>query len=326
MYIDFEDYRPETPRVEAALSGGTAVLITIAVHVLFILAVIYLPSLPILQALVATPTEARVQPQMVHREQNPRFVFVQPRVDIAKPQPKPNVDLSDQDRVKSSAERPPDPQNALPFARGNSSEKVEADIAPPSRGTAPQAARAGQPDQRDRMSEDQVATNDPSRSMLRLPDMPAATPAFKMGRSAAPNGPLGDALRNLQRYTQNQSFGNAQGSGDAQGLIQFDSKGADFGPWLRRFVAQVKSNWFIPSAAMMLKGHVVITFNVHRNGAITDIEVKGPSGIDAFDRAAVNALISSNPTQPLPPDYPSESAFFTVTFLYNEEPPGGYYR
>ena len=28
MYIDFEDYRPETPRVEGALSGGTVVLIS----------------------------------------------------------------------------------------------------------------------------------------------------------------------------------------------------------------------------------------------------------------------------------------------------------
>jgi TonB family protein len=324
MYIDFEDYRPETPRVEGALSGGTAVLITITVHVLFILAVIFLPSLPIMQALEPKATEVRMSPE--RPEQNPRFVFMSPRVDMPKPQPKPTVDLSDQDRVASTIERPPDPKNALPFARGNSPEKIEAEVAPEKKGSAPDSATAGQPNQQDRMSENQVATNDPSRSMLRLPDSPAAIPALKLGKAATGGGPLGDALRNLQRYTQNQSFGNAQGSGDAQGLIQFDSKGADFGPWLRRFVAQVKSNWFIPSAAMMMKGHVVITFNVHRNGAITDIEVKGPSGVDAFDRAAVNALLTSNPTQALPPDYPTESAFFTVTFLYNEEPPPSYYR
>ena len=69
-----------------------------------------------------------------------------------------------------------------------------------------------------------------------------------------------------------------------------------------------------------MKGHVVITFNIHRNGAITDIEVKQPSSIESFNHAAVNALMSSNPTQPLPPEYPSDSAFFTVTFLYNEDP------
>ena len=35
---------------------------------------------------------------------------------------------------------------------------------------------------------------------------------------------------------------------------------------------------------------------------------------------AFGALASSNPTQPLPPEYPVEKAFFTVTFFYNEQP------
>jgi hypothetical protein len=48
--------------------------------------------------------------------------------------------------------------------------------------------------------------------------------------------------------------------------------------------------------------------------------VKQPSNIESFNLAAVNALMSSNPTQPLPAEYPSDSAFFTVTFLYNEDP------
>jgi TonB family protein len=72
---------------------------------------------------------------------------------------------------------------------------------------------------------------------------------------------------------------------------------------------------------MSMKGHSVITFNVHRDGAITDISVLGPSTVDAFNNAAVGALSGSNPTQPLPPDYPSDKAFFTVTFFYNETPP-----
>jgi TonB family protein len=70
-----------------------------------------------------------------------------------------------------------------------------------------------------------------------------------------------------------------------------------------------------------MKGHVVITFNVHKNGALTDIEVRDPSEVDGFNRAAFNALITSNPTEPLPPEYPSDQAFFTVTFFYNESPP-----
>jgi hypothetical protein len=33
-------------------------------------------------------------------------------------------------------------------------------------------------------------------------------------------------------------------------------------------------------------------------------------------------LLASDPTTPLPPEYPDDKAFFTVTFYYNESPPG----
>jgi TonB family protein len=313
MYIDFEESRPEIPRVERALSVREGVLISIIVHLLVFIAILVLPDyLPDSTAVTPAAVVAQQQPR-----ESPRFVFVRPRVDIPKPQPRPDVDASDQDRVRSSIERRLKPENPLPFARGNSRAPEEADIAPPSRGAAPETSVAqGSPNAN---AEGQMAANDPSRSMLRLPEAPASRPALRIGETGS-SGRLGDALRNLERYVQQQSFDNERGSGDAQGLIQFDSKGVDFGPWLRRFVAQVKRNWFVPQAAMIMKGHVVITFNVHRNGALTDIEVKKPSEIQSFNQAAVNALMGSNPTQPLPPEYPSDTAFFTVTFLYNEDP------
>jgi hypothetical protein len=42
------------------------------------------------------------------------------------------------------------------------------------------------------------------------------------------------------------------------------------------------------------------------------------SGIPVFDTAAFNSLKLSNPTMALPPEYPDDKAFFTVTFHYNE--------
>ena len=142
------------------------------------------------------------------------------------------------------------------------------------------------------------------------------------GKSPQNGGSLGDALRNLQRYVPREQFDNPGGNGGQFGPeIQFDTKGVEFGPWIRRFIAQVKRNWFIPYAAMSNKGHVVITFNVHKDGTITDLTVVGPSPIDPFNNAAFGALSGSNPTQPLPPEYPAEKAFFTVTFFYNETPP-----
>jgi TonB family protein len=71
---------------------------------------------------------------------------------------------------------------------------------------------------------------------------------------------------------------------------------------------------------MSMRGRVVITFNVHKNGFITDLAVIGPSPVEAFNQAAYGALASSNPTAPLPPEYPADKAFFTVTFFYNEDP------
>lgn len=312
MYIDFEDSRPDTPRVEGALSVREGVLISIIVHLLLLIAILLVPDL-LPESVRPTPVAAVNQ----EPRQTPRFVFMQPRADISKPQPRRDVEASDQDRRMSTIQPPPKPENPLPFARGNSREREEAEVAPQNRGNAPEPSVAQGTPNAD--AEGQMAANDPSRSMMRLPDTPNATPGLRLGETGT-KGALGSALRNLQRYVQQQSFDNPTGSGDSQGLIQFDSKGVDFGPWLRRFVAQVKRNWFVPQAAMIMKGHVVITFNIHRNGAITDIEVKQPSSIESFNLAAVNALMSSNPTQPLPAEYPSDSAFFTVTFLYNEDP------
>ena len=121
---------------------------------------------------------------------------------------------------------------------------------------------------------------------------------------------------------QRESFNNPSGGAGQYGpWIQFDTKGVEFGPWIRRFKAQIERNWLIPKAQMTEHGHTVITFNVHRDGTISDLAVRAPSAVQGFNHAAVNALLWSNPTYPLPEEYPSDRAFFTVTFFYNETPP-----
>ena len=102
--------------------------------------------------------------------------------------------------------------------------------------------------------------------------------------------------------------------------IEFDSKGVDFGPWLTEFVARVRKQWNIPMAAMHRKGHVVVTFNVHKDGSITDVTVRHPSREVSFNNSAYNAVAASNPVGPLPSAYPDEHALFTLTFSFNEGP------
>jgi len=113
------------------------------------------------------------------------------------------------------------------------------------------------------------------------------------------------------------------GTGEDQvgGDIRFDTKGVEFGPWVRRFLAQVRKHWFIPYAAMSLRGHASVSFTVHKDGTITDIVVVGPSKVEAFNTSSLNAIAESNPVQPIPAEYPDEKVSITITFRYNEAPP-----
>ena len=315
MYFDFEDYHPSIEPVGRALTMLEMVLLTIIFHLLMVIVILLSPKW--LQTVPAPPLVLQ-QPR-----QEPRFVFVQPRTERPVFKAPERADASDLNRRAASPDRAPKPTNPLPYSRGNSPEKVEELARQVARGRGPQPDPAlGQPSQ---------AQPQPNADAPRIPDAqsalqyPAAKPPATSGangRSATSGGSLGDALRNLQRYTQGEVFDNQGGGGGQFGPeIQFDTKGVEFGPWIRRFVAQVKRNWLVPYAAMSLSGHVVITFNVHKDGTITDLMVVAPSAVDSFNNAAFGALSGSNPTQPLPPEYPDSKAFFTVTFFYNETPP-----
>jgi TonB family protein len=102
--------------------------------------------------------------------------------------------------------------------------------------------------------------------------------------------------------------------------VEFDTKGADFEQWLRDFTVRVRSNWYIPESVIHEKGHVVVTFAVSKDGAVTNVVVKSRSSIDSFNNSAYHAVSASNPLAPLPREYPDESAVFAVTFYFNENP------
>jgi len=321
MYFDFEDYRPDIPRIGRAFTRLEVVLLTIIFHLVMLIVIILSPKwFPAL-------FEARpVKPLFVQQppQERTQFVFVQPRVDTPAPKPPPRAELSDLDRRAQAPQRAEKPTNPLPYNRGNSLERTIEEMrqreAARGRGPEPDPAAGQMAKNQPPQPETTTPPAPESQSALQIPK-PQATPNGANGRSATTGGSLGDALRNLQRYVQADAFENQGGGGGQFGPeIQFDTKGVEFGPWIRRFIAQVKRNWFIPYAAMSMKGHVVITFNVHKDGALTDVTVVGPCPIDAFNNAAFGALAASNPTQPLPPEYPSERAFFTVTFFYNETP------
>ncbi len=308
IHFDFDDRYQDDNVVGHAINRRDGVLLSVMFHTLVAAALILGPQLPVFQPTPEELAQRQAELERQQEEARQRMVFVEPQVDTPALRPPELAELSDIDRQAQDPVEALQPDNPLPFSRGNSTERVEALEEERAKG-ANDPEKPPQPEPESQMARLQP----PGDTGFRRP---AEAPVPKVG------GALGDALKNLQRYVQNETFNNPQGGNDRPGAtIQFDTRGVEFGPWLRRFVAQVRRNWFIPQAAMVMSGHVVIQFNIHRSGEISDVAIVQPSRIEAFNNAAYGAIVTSNPTAPLPPEYPLDKALFTVTFYYNEEPP-----
>ncbi len=309
IQFDLDDRYQDENVVGSAIPRREGIFLSIVFHGLLFGLLIYAPQIPFLQFSPEDLERRRAEiPEQQRDDQNRTFVFVQPRIDMPAERPPERPELSDEDRLAQAPEAPRIPENPLPFSLGDSAERVEAELAERARGIEEPPEPEPEPE--------------PEAELARVlpPSDTGFRPAIEFPPASA-TGSLGEALRDLQRYVQNETFDNPRGGNDRPGAtIQFDTMGIEFGPWLRRFVAQVRRNWFVPQAALVLSGHVVLQFNIHRDGAITDIVVVQPSSIGAFNNAAYGAIVTSNPTAPLPPEYPAEQALFTVTFYYNEEP------
>ena len=195
----------------------------------------FAPPLPFLMP--ARPAEG--DRSLPPPQERPRFVFVQPRARSSSAQgrrraPKPPTRTAS--RAARDAARAP--RIRCRTARGNSRERVEA--TPEERRARPGARRPSRRRSRRRRRYDRAAPDPLPQHAHRAAASPLQRPRPPQG------GSLGEALRNLQKYVDQESFGNDKGQVQNLGPLQFDTKGVEFGPWIRRFVAQVRRNWFVP--------------------------------------------------------------------------------
>jgi TonB family protein len=294
MYFDFDDYRPDTPSLTAPMTRREAVLLALLAHALVVIAYLVMPA-DWFQVSQVVPVSPQTKPELV-------YTRIEPLRELPRA-PKAEAPPSDLDRRASAVEKPPPPKEPDPFSKGNTPDKVEA--APVERARGPE-------------TRDPATTPTPPAPPTTQPQ-PTDSGLLNVKPELKSSGGLGESLKNLQQFIKRDNFDNPQGGNtDTDAAIQFDSKGVDFGDWLRRFEVRVRRNWLIPKAAETFHGRVVITFNVHRNGALTEIQVVKVSGIDSFDSAAFIALKLSNPVDPLPAGYPDDKVLFTVTFIYRE--------
>lgn len=140
------------------------------------------------------------------------------------------------------------------------------------------------------------------------------------GRSGLYSGPMPHA-----RGGGNGGSDGSQGSGGTFGNgyeILTPTEGIDFSDYMNRVVAAVRRNWYavMPESAMLGdRGRVALQFRIMKNGSVPDgepVRIMG-SGKEPLDRAAVSAIRSSNPFEPLPSAFSGPYIELRFIFLYN---------
>ena len=216
MYFDFEDGHPDLARVPSALTAREGVLLSIIVHLAIALVAVLLPETDWWKARLAERQAEleRIQAAVVEKQRDqPRFVFMQPQVELApRTPPRPDAPNSDLDRTAVTRERAPVPANPQPFSRGNTPEHVEASPPP----APPQMARNQGPltPPAPPAPQNQPRATNPGETpdATRLPSGETALAYRKEAESgrAAATSPLSQALRNLSRYAEQAAYREPQ--------------------------------------------------------------------------------------------------------------------
>ena len=159
----------------------------------------------------------------------------------------------------------------------------------------------------------------PANATAKL-DLPK--PTFTMPRPSGGGGPtVGDigepapAISGVPIQTPCQECSTLQLLSDPQNI--------DFKPYLQQVLAVVKRNWLsvVPESAKLgRRGLVLLQFSIDRHGLVPKVVIASPSGVEAFDRAAVAGLSMSNPLPPLPSDYKGDQVRLQMAFSYNVPP------
>src|SRR6187549_2221619 len=123
MYFDFDDRYRDIEPVGSAINRRDGVALAVVFHAVIVALLLFAPQYleQYLPAQVVQPPQQRPQ------QEQPRFVFVQPRVELPATRKPDRVEMSDLDRSARSPDKTaPKLENPLPMAKGNSSERTEA--------------------------------------------------------------------------------------------------------------------------------------------------------------------------------------------------------
>src|SRR5688572_26320588 len=198
MLLDFDDYRPETPRITSPITVREGILLSLVIHLLFVIGLLVAPD----SWFEPSPEQLAAAELLEQRQQeHMRFVEVMPLRDMAAP-PRQPADASDLDRRAATPERSLRPENTAPVSRGNTPDPVVGGPtqppSPPPGTPVPQAATPPAPQD--------VPLPDTTRQAMSSAPRPS-----QQASARQPPGNFGDVFRNPERYLRDNSFDNSRG-------------------------------------------------------------------------------------------------------------------
>jgi TonB family protein len=317
---------PEEKR-DAKWDAITRVL-SIAGHILFIIFLVFLPKL--FPPHIPTTQEVEMDSKLLGKVYLPPDAGELSRRPLP-PGPKVKIDNKTLNKVA-----PPRAENhAAPEpVRPPVTPPVDLPSAPTPRTNAISAPAVVPP----------PVTPPPTSSVL-LPAAPAA-PNRKLNlglNNSSPNRSMQDQLQDAVSragsgggtYSSEGGLGSGQnGGGGGHGgqvgngaEILTDTQGVDFSSYMTRLIARVKRNWMtvMPESVYLGdKGVVAITFRINRDGSFPgeNLYLERTSGKDPLDTAAMSAIRSTSPFEPLPPQFKGPYIDLRFGFYYNLKPPG----
>jgi len=90
----------------------------------------------------------------------------------------------------------------------------------------------------------------------------------------------------------------------------------EFPYYLRLMIGKISRNWRNPYSGRGEKVLATVYLQVLRDGTIISPRVEKSSGVPTFDRAALRAVIISNPLPQLPPDFQEQQLTVYIDFEY----------
>jgi TonB family protein len=241
-------------------------------------------------------------------------VRVDPRVlrEVAPPAPQPPPPTP-----TPQPERPVRELPSAPVAKPNAAPPEPQPDAPVAKTTEAPKLKLETPDMPQPQHQGLVLPKESTNRSLRDTIRDTARTPSSGGRSGGIIGPM------PRSSAQTPGGGAGQGGTYGNGYeILTPTEGVDFSDYMARVIASVRRNWYavMPESALLGdRGRVALQFRIMKDGSVPDgepVRLLG-SGKEPLDRAAVSAIRSSNPFEPLPPAFKGPYIELRFYFLYN---------